>query len=368
MSWIWQHASWPRLSWETAALTSELVAARHAQGELLGKARALGVLDAPENQVEPIVRDAVGTAAIEGERPSPESVRSSVLRRLHLPTAGLPVPTRSEDGLVQVLLDATQQWDALLDSPRLCSWHAALFPSEWSELRRIRVGAFRDSGAMRVVSGREGREVVHFEAPPAHTLASEVDAFLSWFSDARDGIDGLVRAAVAHLWFVTLHPFDDGNGRIARAVTDLALAQADRVPVRLMSLSARIMDVRGEYYAGLESAQRGDIDVTRWVRWHTEQIREAATAASRRLDDVVWRHAFWERHRTAPLNERQHKVLARMLDEGPGGFEGGMTNRKYVSLTGCSRATAQRDLEALVDAGCLRPLGAGRSRRYQVVE
>lgn len=315
-----------------------------------------------------LVEDGVTTSAIEGERLDAAAVRSSVARRLGLSTAGLPAAPRAVNGLVEVLLDATQRHDRRLTRARLFGWQAALFPTGYSGLRKIRTGALRGKAPMRVVSGRLGRERVHFEAPPRARLEAELERFLTWFGSPPNDLDGLTRAGLAHLWFVTLHPFEDGNGRLARAITDMALAQDDGQPMRAFSLSSQLLRERDAYYAALEGAQRGGLEVTDWLEWFLAQVELAAEAAEVTIADTLAKARFWVRHRTTDLNQRQRKTLNRLLDAGRAGFEGGINIRKYIGLTKASRVTAYRELAGLVEKGCLEPTGkGGRSSAYRLV-
>jgi len=367
-SWIWQNPDWPRFRWDDGLLSPLLARARLAQGKVLGAARLLDVSLGLEAVAAILVEDGLGTSAIEGERLNQDAVRSSVARRLGLPTAGLPAPARAVDGLIDVLLDATRQHHAPLTDKRLAGWQAALFPTGYSGLHRIRVGEPRGDEPMRVVSGGIGREKVHFIAPPSEKLTMEVAAFLAWFNEPPAGLDGLLRAGLAHLWFVTLHPFEDGNGRLARAITDMALSQDEGQPMRLFSLSAQILRQRGSYYAILERTQRGGLDVTGWLAWFLVQVEAAATSAEETVAHTLAKARFWLRHQATDLGERQRKVLNRLLDAGPGGFTGGLNTRKYMGLTSTSRATAYRELASLVEKGCLRPTGqGGRSSSYELV-
>lgn len=366
---IWQLPRWTtRLRWDAAALVAPLGLARVRQGELLGRAAGLGFETGRALQVEALTEEALKTAAIEGDALDRETVKSSVARRLGLPDAGLPPADRRTEGLVEVLLDATQRYEAPLTSSRLHGWQAALFPTGWSGLHRIEVGRWRTGPEpMQVVSGPIGRERVHFEAPPAERLEAEMDAFIEWWN-TPSGEDGLLRAALAHFRFVTVHPFDDGNGRIARALSDMALARDEGSGVRLYSVSRQIAAERDEYYALLEAAQRSDGDLTRWMVWFLGCLARGLEAASREVDLVLARSRFWTRIAPHPLSQRQRKVVMRLLESGPGGFEGGLTNRKYVALTRASRATAQREIAALVEWGVLRPRpGGGRSASYDLV-
>jgi Fic family protein len=364
--WIWQHPDWPAFRWDAAALSPWLAQARLGQGRLLGAGRLLDAGLSREAQARILVEEGMQTAAIEGEQPDPDTVRSSVAHHLGLPTAGLPTPPRAVDGLVEVLLDATVGHARPLTSARLCGWQAALFPGGHSGLMAIRVGELRGDAPMRVVSGPVGREKVHFEAPPRDRLEQELAAFLAWFGQPPEGLDGLVRAGLAHLWFVTLHPFEDGNGRLARAVSDMALCQDENQAMRMFSLSARFMATRDDYYNILERTQRGELDVTGWLAWFLEQVALACAEAETTVAQVLAKARFWLGHQHTDLNERQRKVLNRLLDAGPDGFEGGMNTRKYMSLTRISRATAYRELSDLVDKGCLLTHGSGRGAGYAI--
>jgi len=365
--WIWQQRTWPRFRWDAATLSRPLAAARRAQGELVGVARLFDPDLDLAAQLEVLTIEGVATSAIEGETFDPKALRSSIARRLGLPTAGLPVANRSQDGLAEVLLDAAMRYDDPLTLNRLCAWQAALFPSGRSGLHPIATGRLRSAAPMRIVSGPIGRERVHYLAPPRQRLDGELRAFLDWFNHPPDGLDGLMRAGLAHAWFEILHPFEDGNGRVGRALLDRALAQDERRPVRLYSLSARFMARRDDYYSALERLSRGGLEVTPWLAWFLEQLEVAARASEATVGHVIEKARYWLRHSGAELSERQRKALNRMLDAGPAGFAGGMTNRKYAHLTGASPATAQRDLADLVARGCLAPVGSGRSTRYELV-
>jgi Fic family protein len=365
--WIWERHDWPTFRWDASRLAPALAAARLAQGKALGAARLLDPGLTLEAGAAILTEDGLTTSAIEGERLAPEAVRSSVARQLGLPTAGLPVAPRAVDGLVEVLLDATRRHDVPLTRERLCAWQAALFPTGRSGLRAIRVGRLRGPQPMQVVSGRMGGERVHFEAPPRSRLEAEIDRFLAWFEASRETEEGLLRGGLAHLWFVTLHPFEDGNGRLARAITDMTVAQDEHQPMRVFSLSAQLLREREAYYTALESAQRGGLDVTRWLAFFLPQVEAAATASETTIATTLAKARFWLRHQSTDMSPRQRKVLNRLLDVGPSGFEGGMNTRKCASLTKTSRATAYRELADLVAKGCLRPTGkGGRSSAYEV--
>lgn len=365
-TYIWQKKEWPSLTWEPEALLTPLGECRLLQGKLLSKVSSLGFNLEHQAQAEILVEEAVKTSAIEGEQLDVQSVRSSVARKLGLPSAGLPFDRRVDD-LVSVLIDATQNYDVRLSPERLWGWQAALFPTGYSGMHKIKVGGWRDGEEpMRVLSGPIGREKVHFEAPPADCLDKEIERFLSWWDDSRGKIEGVIRAAVAHLWFVTIHPFEDGNGRIARALTDMALAQDDKQRVRYYALSAQIMSEREDYYNILERSQKGSCDVTEWLIWFLGCFARAIQHSNDMLNGVFSKAEFWRTHAQDKLTERQKKVINRLLDAGPDGFEGGLTTQKFASMTHCSRVTAYRELDQLHELGILRRSGQGRAVKYEL--
>ena len=364
--WIWQRPDWPEFRWDSAHLAQPLAAARRAQGELTGMARLLDPDSDIHAQLEILTSEGVATSAIEGEQFEPDALRSSLARRLGLPTAGLPPAPRSVEGLVDVLLDASGDLDKPLTQRMLGSWQAALFPTGRSGLSKIRVGTLRGTAPMRIVSGPIGRQRVHYEAPPRSALDQELKRFMGWFNRPPADMDGLLRAGLAHAWFELIHPFEDGNGRVGRALLDRALAQDENRSSRLFGLSARFMVVRGEYYDALQALSRGTLDATGWLRWFLEQVVAACSDSAGTVERVLQKGRFWMRHGRSGLNVRQREVLNTLLDAGPGGFVGGMTNKKYAHLTHVSPATAQRDLAELVEHGILRPQGAGRSARYEL--
>ena len=369
--YVWQRSTWPELTLDYQRAGPALSDARRLQGVVEGKAQAVGI--ARDGQIARALmeEEVIATAAIEGERLDPAAVRSSVLRRLGLASSG--PQDRNVDGLVDVINDATTGFDTPLDEDRLYRWQSALFPGGTSGIRRIAVGRYRDhEDPMQIVSGPPDREVVHYEAPPSRRVAAEMTRFLRWFARTtpvpglRPEIDGLARAAIAHLWFESIHPFEDGNGRIGRAIVDMAIAQDHRATVRLYSLSRQLLESRKAYYDALNSAQLGTGDSTDWVVWFAQQYSLACERSSQVIDRAIEKARFWADHANVELNERQRKVLQRLLDDGDGGFLGGLNAEKYTKITGTSKPTATRDLADLVDAGLLWTTGQGKAVRYHV--
>jgi Fic family protein len=369
--WIWQLPEWPALAFDAQRIQPLLAAARTAQGLLLGKAEAIGLEGLQPHVRDSLTQEALTTSAIEGEKLDPESVRSSVARRLGLDTSGAPIREgkRNIEGLIDVLQDATLNTQTPLTLERLCQWHGALFPTGFSGMQRIDVGTLR-SVPMEIVSGAIGHSKVHYAAPPAEGLAEQVDAFLMWFNQTQPQVgpqpmDGLVRAAVSHLWFETLHPFDDGNGRIGRAILQLALGQDMGQPGRIVTLSRQIESCKDQYYSELERAQRSkSMDVTAWVEWMLAQMTQAHAFANRTIDSAIQRIRFQANMAAFTLNERQQKTMKKLLDAGPKGYEGGMTTRKHQRIAQTSTPTAARDLIELERLGLLTRVGDGRSTRY----
>lgn len=361
---IWQELDWPRFRYDAALVAVEIARARRAQGVVEGKLGALGFAQRTTLVAEAWSQEAVATAAIEGERLDLSAVRSSVARRLGVGVEkGANVP-RHIDGLLDIMDDAVSKATDALTHARLQGWQAAMFPTGFSGMAKIVVGAYREHAEpMQIVSGRIGGEQVHFEAPPSSRVPAEMDALLAWFN-AQTEPDTLVQAAIAHLWFETIHPFEDGNGRVGRAIIDLILARDSGEASRLMRISQRLLERRDDYYSELERAQHGPLDVTPWVVWFIAQVRFACEDASVVIDASLEKARFWHAHREAELSPRQRKMLNVLLDAGPGGFEGGMSTKKYESLTGASRATSSRDLTELEDKGLLLRAGSGRSTRY----
>ena len=362
---IWEQTDWPKLTWQDARIATPLAAVRHDQGRLIGRMEALGFKLREEAVLQTLTQDVLKTSEIEGEQLDATQVRSSLARRLGIDIGALPPTDRNVEGIVEVMLDATRNYDAPLTAERLFGWHAALFPTGRSGMTRINVGDWRNdsSGPMQVVSGPYGRERVHYTAPPAGTIAVEMEEFLAWFN-APISSDPVIKAALAHLWFVTIHPFEDGNGRIARAIADLALARSESSPQRFYSMSAQIQTERSAYYDQLERTQKGGTDVTDWILWFLACLARATHGADGVLANVVAKDQFWERAASMTLNERQIKVLNRLLD----GFEGKMTTSKWATIAKCSQDSANRDIAALLDLGLMRKgEGGGRSTNYELV-
>lgn len=365
--YIWQHARWPELDFDLATAGPALLRARERQGQVRGMARAIGLPDMQEVAQELWTREAISTAAIEGQQLELAAVRSSVLRRLGQSDAGPTV--RHVEGLVEVMQDATEGFAQTLTAERLCRWQSALFPGGTAGIRRIAVGRYRDhEDPMQIVSGLLGKEVVHYTAPPSSGVAREMKAFLGWFEATRpqasSAIDGIARAAIAHLWFETIHPFEDGNGRIGRAVADMALAQDLDAPTRLYSLSRQMLADRKGYYDALAAAQAGSVDVTGFVIWFANSFAKACEQSIAVIQATLEKSRFWALHAQQALNDRQRLLVKRLLEAGDGGFLGGLNVDKYLKMTGISKATATRDLSGLLQRGLLHTTGQGKALRY----
>jgi Fic family protein len=367
--WIWQQPDWPHFSWQAEPLAPLLRACTLAQGRLLGMLGAVESDTEVQSSLDAMLQNIVTSSAIEGEQLNVGSVRSSLARRLGVSEAGRT--TARSEGLAELLLDATRAHQQPLDLQRLYKWHGWLFPSDDDNFlsRPLRIGALRGEEAMQVVSGRIDRPTVHFEAPPRAGLEEQLADFLAWFerSLGDDGLDPLLRAGIAHFWFVTLHPFDDGNGRLTRAITDLALAQGEQQSIRFYAMSASILDDRAGYYRILETSQKGGLDITAWLQWFLSTLLKSLEQALARIDRVLAKARFWQVHRGQALSAEQIKVLNRLLDGGERGFEEGISAAQYQAVAKVSKATATRHLSDLLEKGCLVRLpGSGRSTRYQV--
>jgi len=365
--YIWKSSKWLEFTWDAASLLALLSECRLRQAKLLTRISSLGFNYEQQAHTDILLEEALTTSAIEGEKLNRDSVRSSIARKLGLPYAGLPVD-RSTDGLIEVLLDATQNHASVLTPDRLFGWHAALFPTGYSGLRKIRVGAWRGPHPMQVVSGSIGREKIHYEAMPHDQVDAEMDRFLTWWEESYGTTDGIIRAAVAHFWFITIHPFEDGNGRIARALTDMALAADDKQTMRSYSLSSQINAERAAYYSILEQAQKSDIDLTAWLQWFLGCFARCIISSENIMGLVLDKASFWYHNSQTQLTDRQRKVINKLLDAGKDGFTGGLTNRKYAAITGISRATATRELQHLLELGVIKAnAGKGRSASYDLV-
>lgn len=366
MPYIYERKNWPAFRWSQERLADCLASVRHRQGRLIGRMEGLGFQLRAEAVLQTLTEEVLKSSEIEGELLDKEQVRSSLARRLGIDVAGLVPADRDVEGVVEMMLDATQNYMAPLTKERLFAWHAALFPTGRSGMRKIAVGAWRAkaSGPMQVVSGPIGRERVHFEAPDARRLDEEMRAFLDWF-ETDVAIDPVIKAGVAHLWFVTIHPFEDGNGRIARAVADLALTRSEGNPQRFYSMSAQIRLERNAYYNMLEETQKGDLDITAWLEWFLECLSRAFDGAETILASVLRKARFWEARAGERLNDRQRMIINRLLN----GFEGKLTSSKWAKLAKCSQDTALRDIDDLLQRGILmKDAAGGRSTSYSLRE
>ncbi len=363
--YLWQQKDWPNITWDEKKLVTLLAKVSRKQGHLLGRMEALGFELRKEAHLHILTEDVVKSSAIEGENLDPDQVRSSIARRLGMDIGGLIPSDRDVEGVVEMMLDATGNYGKKLTRKRLFDWHASLFPTGRSGMSSIIVGAWRDDsrGPLRVVSGAIGKEKIHYEAPPAKRVPTEMEVFLKWFAKPWD-IDPLIASGLAHLWFITIHPFEDGNGRIARAITDMALARSENSDQRFYSMSAQIRRDRKNYYTMLEQSQQGDLDATRWIEWFLNCLDRAIEGAQRTLGAVLRKAQFWDQFAKEPLNERQIQILNKLLD----GFEGKLTTSKWAKIAKCSQDSAYRDILDLVDRGALqKDPGGGRSTSYSLM-
>lgn len=365
MNYIYKKKGWPEMIWDAGRLAGLLAGVRHRQGRLIGRMESLGFSLRNEAVLQTLTEDVVKTNDIEGEKLDRDQVRSSVARRLGLDVGGLASVDRNVEGVVEMMLDATGHYAAPLTTDRLFAWHTALFPTGRSGMTKIAVGRWRgvQSEPMQVVSGPIGREKVHYQAPEVKLIPEEMDAFLKWFN-APPPIDSVLAAGLAHLWFVTIHPFEDGNGRIARAIADMVLARSENSSQRFYSMSAQIRLERNAYYDVLERTQQGGLDITPWLEWFLNCLDRAIEGAEQILAGIFHKARFWESHAKKPLNERQRMILNRLID----GFDGNLTSSKWAKLAKCSQDTALRDIDDLVNRGVLvKEPGGGRSTSYALV-
>ncbi len=368
MKWIWQRPAWPNFIWEAELLLPFLSKARLEQGKLLAGIKGLGFELGQEAGVDILIEEVVKTSEIEGDYLNRDVVRSSVAKHLGLQSFGLPQVSRSVDGLVDILIDATKKYDQPLTEERLKSWQAALFPTGYSGLMRIQTGEWRSGeDPMQVISGAMGKEILHFEAVPSSYVKNEMDQFFIWWKTSSNKMDGLLRAGLAHFYFVTIHPFEDGNGRIARTLTDMALSQDEKISTRFYSLSSQIMKEKKEYYEILEHCQRGEMNVTAWLIWFLTSYTRSLENSSSLFAKVLAKASFWKYFSQTSLSDRQRKVINVLLNAGKDEFEGGLTTRKYSSIAKVSRATALREITHLLEKKIiLQNLSKGRSTSYDL--
>jgi Fic family protein len=369
--WIWQQPDWPDFNWQAERLAPLLRECVQTQGQLLGMAGSVGDSMSAQSELDALLQNIVTSSAIEGEQLNVGSVRSSLARRLGLEWIDRESVSQRSEGLAQLMLDATHGFDEPLTLARLLEWHTWLFPAEETTFsaRSMLVGTLRGREPMQVISGGLDRPTVHFEAPPRQGLEQQIERFLNWFEASRDqvSVDPLLRAGIAHFWFVTLHPFDDGNGRLTRTITDLALAQGEAQAIRFYAMSASILEDRTGYYRILESSQKATLDITEWLTWFLQTLLRSLQQAIARIDSVLGKTRFWQAHRESDLSAEQIKVLNRLLDGGERGFEQGLSAGHYQAVAKVSKATATRHLAELLEKGCLRRLpGGGRSTRYKI--
>lgn len=365
-TYIYQLPEWPQFYWDYEVLVGQLASVRHKQGRLVGRMETLGFSLCTEAVLQTLTLDVLKSSEIEGENLDKDQVRSSIARRLGMEVAGMVPSDRSVDGVVEMMLDATQNYDKVLTKERLFGWHAALFPTGYSGMIKVNVGCWRDDkkGLMQVISGHIGHEWVHYEAPSAQRLEAEMEEFLDWVNRDSD-LDLVLKACIAHLWFVTIHPFEDGNGRIARAIADMLLARSEQSSQRFYSMSAQIRLERDSYYDMLEETQKGTLNITEALTWFLKCLNRAFDGIEVILDDVLRKTRFWEAYVDLPLNDRQRLMINKMLN----GFEGKLTSSKWAKITKCSQDTATRDIKELIIFGVLmKDSAGGRSTSYSLVE
>ncbi len=363
--YIYQKENWPNFHWKNEKLIGLIGEVRNLQGRIVGKMEALGFELQNEAVLETLILDVIKSTEIEGEILNPEQVRSSIARRLGMNIFGLVFSERNVDGVVDMLLDATQKFKQKLTKERLFDWHFSLFPTGRSGMYKIIVGQWRNdsTGPMQVVSGALGKEKVHFQAPNSDAIEIEMNSFLNWFNKTEN-IDPVLKAGIAHLWFITIHPFEDGNGRIARALTDMLLARADGISQRFYSMSSQIRVERKKYYEILEKTQQGSLDISDWLQWFLNCLLDALRASNLTLEKVMIKHNFWNENRFLIQNERQKLMLNKLLD----GFNGKLTSSKWAKITKCSSDTALRDIQDLIKKGILRKeIAGGRSTNYELI-
>lgn len=362
-TYIYEHNNWTNFTWREADVNTVFGMVRHLQGTIIGKMSTLGFATQEEAKLTTLTIDVVKSSEIEGERLDYNQVRSSIARRLGINIAGLVDANRNVEGIVEMMLDATQNYQQPLTHERLFAWHSALFPTGYSGMHKIEVGCYRTS-AMQIVSGAMGKEKIHYEALPAHKVEAEMDKFLAWFNDDST-IDAVLKAAIAHFWFIIIHPFDDGNGRIARAISDLMLTRADGTTARYYSMSSQILTARKQYYGILQKVQYSDGDITDWLDWFLHCLKDALLATEATLQKILHKSAFWQIHEHTAFNERQRFMLNKLFD----GFDGKLKSSKWAKMAKCSPDTALRDIKDLIEKGILQQQQqGGRSTNYELAD
>ncbi len=365
--WIWQQQNWPNFTWQESIIEPLLKELRLKQGELLGRAGAINIENQDSLALDLMLQNIITSSAIEGENLNRDSVRSSLAKRLSLTQFRSVNTTKQSEGLATILMDVVNNADHLLDLNRLFLWHESLFPESELSIYDIKVACLRGDEPMQVVSGRDGRYQVHFEAPPRSVLEFELNRFITWFNQQQSGLDLLLRAAITHFWFVTLHPFDDGNGRLTRSLTDLALQQDHTQSVRFYAMSAAILENRKDYYEVLEASQKGGLDLTKWLEWFLITLKQSMQATIDNIEQLLAKARFWQQHKDVVFLKEHLKVLNKLLDGGDNSFKFGINANKYQAIAKVSKATATRHLAFLVKNNCLEKLpGGGRSTRYQI--
>jgi len=363
VKYIYQYDNWPNFTWKEREIQSILGKVRHLQGKIFGQINVLGFSIKEDTMLTTLTLDVIKSSEIEGELLNYEQVRSSIARKLGLEYAGMVYPDRNVEGVVEMMLDATQNYKKKLDEERLFAWHAALFPTGRSGMYKIDVGNYRKE-EMQIVSGAMGKEKNHYQAPPAKQVKSEMNKFLEWFNNETK-LDNVIKSAIAHFWFIIIHPFDDGNGRIARAISDLLLARSDDSPQRFYSLSNQILIERKVYYATLQKVQYKNGDITEWLMWYLNCLYRALKNTEQTISKVLYKADFWDKHKNTELNARQRLMLNKLLD----GFTGKLKTSKWAKITKCSQDTALRDIKDLIEKGILRQeKSGGRSTNYELVE
>jgi len=363
LKYIYQYENWTEFLWQNPIVSASLGEVRFLQGRLLGRVSSLGFSSKEEKNLETLTLDVLKSSEIEGEKLDYNQIRSSIARRLGIKVAGLVPSPRNVDGVVEMMLDATQNYQAPLTEKRLFAWHAALFPSECTETNKITVAQYRTE-EVYVVSGPIGKEKIHYEAVPAKDVKTEMDRFLLWFNDKSITLDMVLRSAIAHLWFVSIHPFDDGNGRIARALSDLLLARSENSSERFYSLSNQILTHRKEYYDVLKKTQHSNSDITEWLVWFLKSLKNALQETQDSMQNIVLKAVFWEKHKNIQINERQRQIINILFDD----FYGKLTSSKWAKMTKCSTDTALRDITDLIEKGILiKDDAGGRSANYKLI-